>query len=340
MSCKLVAEISVNKLIKNAKTVFGLLDKGVLRCAVVKSNAYGHGIAHVASILYPYCDYFAVSLLSEVEKLRISGIDKPILVLTPPFKETVDKLVKLNAVITISKFSDIKLVEESAKKQSKRVGCHIAINTGMNRLGFSSLNAIVKAVNLIKNSEYLELQGAYSHFANPVDKDFTEIQFEKFLILSKPIKERNKNAILHVSASSGLLLDKKYQLNMVRVGILLYGYLPINASKVKVMPIMKIKARAIMSRGKVDNEHLLYGDYLSADKRVSLLRLGYADGFLRCGFENSVNNLCMDICAVKGVKKGLVTVMDDASKLARKLKTIPYEVLVNVTKRAQIIYKD
>lgn len=340
MSTRIIAEISLEKLKSNAHKSFALLKSGVKRCAVVKSNAYGHGLVEVASALYPHCDYYAVSLLDEVVKLRQSGIDKPIIILTPVFENTVDGLVRNNAIITVTKFSDVDLIEKSAKKQDKKVSVHLAINSGMNRLGFSSENKINNVIERIKQSEFVKIDGAFSHFADVSDKEFCEKQYQRFLKLSKPIKYYNKNAVLHLSASGGLLLDSDYQLDMVRVGILLYGYTPYKTDKIKVEPIMKVKANAILSRANVENEHLLYGNYICKHKRITLLRLGYADGFLRRGMKNSTNNLCMDICAVKGVKRGLVTVMDNAQELAEKTGTIAYEILVNVTARAKFVYKD
>ena len=149
----------------------------------------------------------------------------------------------------------------------------------------------------------------------------------------KPIKEHNKRAILHISASGGLLLGKKYQLSMVRVGLLLYGYSPIQTDKISVEPIMKVYAKNLLFRNGVKNEYVGYGKDKCNLDNISILRLGYADGFLRNNVKPFENNLCMDLSAVNFNKNDYVLVMDNALEYSKKLKTIPYEILVSVSKR-------
>ena len=334
MSEPLIAKISLKKLKSNALKVKSLLKNKVKFCAVVKSDAYGHGIVEVASALYSICDYFAVSLLSECESLRISGIDKPILLLSPITESTIERLILKDITLSVSSVKDLLLIYKTSRKLDKVVKVHFAINTGMNRLGFDSEYSINKAINIIKNCKNIELEGAYSHFGNVKDSAYTENSFKTFKKLTKSIVEFNKKAIFHIASSEGLLANPKYQLNMVRIGLLLYGYSQTYTSKIEVEPIMQVYAKNLLSRTNVKNKHLMYGDKLSTEDNVSVVRLGYADGFFRSNGNNFINNLCMDLSAVNFSKNPYVLVLSNAKKLSEELNTIPYEILVSVTKRA------
>ncbi len=339
MSLPIVAKISLVNLIENAKNIKNFLKEGSKFCAVVKSDGYGHGIVEVSSAIYSYVDAFAVSLVSECEALRIAGIDKPIMILTPPFKESVYKLIKYDTIIPVSTFEEIKLVYESAKKLKRVAKIQIAINSGMNRLGFSTLKEIKTAVYYVKSLKNLNLVGAYSHFGDTCNKEYTERQFKKFNKLIKPIKDVYPNVDYHISASGGMLADEKYHLSMCRVGLLLYGYKPFMTNKIQVKPVMEVLAKRIIVRNKLKGKNLLYGSNLSSVNTATILRVGYADGFFREGLESSLNSLCMDLSAISGkVDKEYHLIMQDAEILAKKWGTIPYEVLVNATKRADRIY--
>ncbi len=338
MSEPIIAKISLKKLQSNAIKVKGLLKKKVKFCAVVKSDAYGHGLIEISSSLYNICDYYAVSMLIECEKLRISGIDKPIIILTPPTPSTVDKLILNDIIIPVGSIKDLILVYKSARKLNKKVKVHFSINSGMNRLGFDSEMEINKAIKFIKNNSFVILDGGYSHFGLVEDKKHTESCFNKFKELVKPIKEHNQNAIIHVSSSGGLLLSPKYQLDMVRVGLLIYGYSPIKTKKTTVEPIMEVFAKNLLLRSGVLGKNFMYGKVKSKLNKVSIIRLGYADGFCRSNTSDFASNLCMDLSAVKDSNNEYISVLKNAEITAKQLNTIPYEVLTSVSKRAKREY--
>lgn len=341
MSYSTIAKISLNKLKNNALNVKKLLGSKTKFYAVVKSNAYGHGIVEVSNALYQIVDGYCVSLLSEGVALRTAGIDKDILMLTPPFLETATNLVRYDITSAVSSLKEIKLLENSAKKLNKIAKIQLAINTGMNRLGFSTKKSIITALNYIKNSKNLTLTGAFSHFGNVENKSYVYSQFKKFISLSKIIKKDYPKITYHISASGGVLLGKKYHLNACRVGLLLYGYKPLKTDKITVEPIMKVYAKTICVKSNLKGKNLMYGDNPSPFDTATILRLGYADGVLRKGINSTINSLCMDISAVKGKHfKSLTPIMTNADNLAKKWKTIPYEVLVNITSRAEMRYLD
>ena len=341
MSYKTVAEISIKNLQNNAKNVKKLLNRKTKFYAVVKSNAYGHGIVEVSNALYNIVDAFCVSLLDEAVKLRVAGIDKDILMLTPAFCETVNELVRYNITISVSSLKELKLIDKTAKNLNAKAKIQLAINTGMNRLGFNDNKSILTALNLVKNSKNLTITGAFSHFGNVCNKEYTKSQFQKFLNLIEVIKKYYPKIDYHISSSGGVIAGKRYHLNACRVGLLLYGYTPFITDKISLKPVMKVYAKSVSVRKNLKGKNLMYGDCLSPFDTATVIRLGYADGFLRKGITETVNHLCMDLSAVKGGRYSrLIPVMINANDLAKKWNTIPYEVLVNATNRAEMRYKD
>lgn len=340
MSLPLKAEISLENIKSNACAVKKLAGKSKF-CAVVKSDGYGHGAVEVANALYGVADCFAVSLASEGIKLRIAGIDKPIIILTPVYPETARELIRYDIEIPVSDEREVDMVCKAAKREGKPAKVHIAVNTGMNRLGASEISVVNGVANAVNADKSLILKGAFSHFCNPSDDDFTEYQYGGFLKLINGIKRKNPDIILHIAASGGILKNKKYRLDMVRCGLLLYGYSPLKTSEITVTPAMKVYSKIAAIRSGVLKKHVMYGDFLSEVNDITVLRMGYGDGFFRCGQSENVNNLCMDLCAVKGKLSGecgYVPVMTNAEKTAEELKTIPYEVLIAAARRADRVY--
>ena len=339
MSLPIIDELNLNALKTSAKSIKNRLNTSVKLCAVVKADAYGHGIIEVANSLYDYVDYYACALSQEAFDLRISGIDKPILLLTPSFSKNVEKLIEYEITISVSSIEEVLKVIKASTLLEKQTLIQIAINSGMNRLGFDNIYDIKKAIDLIKRSKYVKITGAFSHFSKPENQKLTNSQLYSFLYLAEPIKQYDNNAILHVSASGGLLKDTKYQLDMVRVGLLFYGYKPFKSPTINVTPIMKIKAKVILKRTNLKGKTLLYGDDTLKNDKAYIIRLGYSDGFLRQGVKNSLKPLCMELCAITKVTANDYTlILDDAEYYAKKYNTSVYEILVNVSKRAQKEY--
>lgn len=337
MSLPLVAEISISKLLYNLKQVKKLTGKSKI-CAVVKSNAYGHGVVEIANALYSKVDCFAVSLESECVKLRLAGIDKEIILLTPVYEENAERLILKDITLTVSSLKELKLIRKFAKKTGKKVKVHFALNTGMNRLGFDNVSQVERAILYLKRNKNILLTGAFSHLNDISNVKYTSRQKQVFDNLIKPIKSYNKNAVIHLSASGGTLLGNNYLYDMVRVGIMLYGYFPIKTDKIKLKPIMKIKSRVVLDRVGVKNKRVTYGDYKSISNRISVLRMGYADGIKRSNTLGVLGNACMDLCAVKKIT-GKYYVVNDVTALSENYQTITYETLVNILSRAERIYK-
>lgn len=333
------AYIDLNQLKLNVNSIKKNLDKKTSFCAVVKADAYGHGAPKVANAVYTQVDCFAVALLEEGKELRLSGIDKDILILTPLHFSDVASAVYYNFILSVDNINLLKTIESECEKQNRKARIHLKFNTGMNRLGVNTLKELNALCQYIIKSNYLILDGMFSHLGNPENKKDTKIAQNKFLLANNLIKGYNNKAICHLSASGGYL--QKIGGDMVRIGILLYGYKPFKSDFVNVKPIMKVYAPLIKNRIINANEHCLYGQKRAKiPEQVSLVRCGYADGFIRKENRFLFNNRCMDISAIKCAKntdRGVI-IMDDADRLAKENQTISYEVLTLCTKRAQKIY--
>lgn len=330
------AVINLKTLKRNAIAVKNRLPKNTKFCAVVKANAYGHGAEEVASALYQIADYFAVALLEEGVSLRLSGIDKPILILIPVDSQEIECALRYSLTLTAENVSQLKEIERVAKRVKTKAVVHVKFNSGMNRLG-ADLTELDKMLEVFKQSKTLVLEGLFSHFSNPESKRSTKKATNKFLLAIKRAKVYNKDVICHISASGGFLRGKYF--DMVRVGILLYGYKPFKSSKISVKPVMRVYARVIKTFFLKPFSNCLYGSFrLKRSQTLSLIRYGYADGLNRSKACGQINNRCMDITAIRGKRGERACVMGDAEFIAKQYKTIPYEILSKCANRAQRIY--
>ena len=333
------AYIDLHILRENVKNIKKNLAKKTRFCAVVKADAYGHGASKVANAIYSLCDCFAVALLEEAKELRLSGIDKDILILTPLFCKDISQAVFYNFILTVDNVESLKMLESECQKQNKKIRVHLKFNTGMNRFGANTLKELKVLSDCVANSKHLILDGMFSHLGNAENKKDTKNAQNKFLLANNLIKGYNNKAICHLSASGGYLQSLNF--DMVRIGLLLYGYKPFESDFVSVRPVMKVYAPLVKRREIGVGEHCLYGSKRAKkSQNICLIRCGYADGFNRKQNTLLFNNRCMDISAVKGITDDnqSVLIMDNADLLAKDYGTISYEVLVNVSKRAEKIY--
>ena len=169
------AYIDLNKLQENVKNIKQNLNKKTRFCAVVKADAYGHGACKVANAIYGDCSCFAVALLEEAKELRLSGIDKDILILTPLFACDISQAVFYNFILTVDNFENLKMIESEAKRQNRKVRVHLKFNTGMNRLGVNTLRELKALSEYVFHSNHLILDGMFSHLGNVENKKEVKI---------------------------------------------------------------------------------------------------------------------------------------------------------------------
>ena len=335
-----VAVIDLAMLKSNAMAIKSAMPPFVKFIAVVKANAYGHGAPEVANALYTVADSFAVALLKEAIELRHAGIDKDILILIPASESIIDKGLKYEVTFTVENLDIAKAIDKKAKEFGVLAKVELAVNTGMNRFGFSpkELKSVLPEIKRLKN---LSVSGVFSHLYQPESPLARIKQVRIFKDAERLVKEYFPFAIAHISASGGFLKGEFF--DAVRIGLMAYGYYPFKCRiyRAQVSPVMKVYAPVVKNFTLDKGENLLYGDFKTEDKvDVSIIRYGYADGLPRKSINGQLNNRCMDVSAVKSCTKNekFSILLQNADDFAKKYDTISYEVLTSVANRSKRIY--
>lgn len=331
------AIINLVTIRKNAENIKKNLEPNCKFCAVVKADGYGHGAVEVANAIYDIVDCYAVAILEEAIELRLAGIDKDILVLIPPFNSEIEKFVNYSLTATVDNKTAISMLNAEAKRQDKKVKAHIKFNAGMNRNGVDTIKELKSLLNFCKTQTWVDIEGLYSHFGAVEKKSLRNKTLKQFTLANEVIKGYNKKAVSHISASGGFLVGNM-QFDMVRIGLLLYGYLPSGIkSKFLVNPALKIEISVIKKRILKKGQTAMYGaKKLKKNTKISLIRFGYADGLERRTIKGQVSNRCMDVTAIKGHFTRCE--YSDVIALSKSYKTIPYEILTKIAIRANKKY--
>ena len=348
-----IAKINLKTIVENAK-IFQRRTGGKV-CAVVKADAYGHGAERVAFALADTVDFFAVATETEGLKIKTATCGKEILVLTPPAcEQETESLVRSGLSVSIGSLQDARSVVNCVKKTGERAFVHLKLNTGMNRYGIEEKD-LDTVCRFLKGRGQVCVQGVYSHLYGGKKSTLEKqrIAFERGAGLCRTYFP---NVLRHLSATLGATLSEEFYFDAVRIGLGLYGYLPngVPACVKRELPLQK--AMTVYARAQSERAYISGGaGYGEVKKRVerklrkkgvSILRVGYADGFLRDGKKKSVselqaNDLCMDACPVVGRReKGeYFAVVTDAEQTAKRTGTTAYEVLCACTKRAEFEYE-
>lgn len=345
------ANIRLRSIQNNAKA-FKSITKTKL-CAVVKADAYGHGIVETVCALEGIADCFAVSLLDEAIVAQTAACGKDILILTPPLTEQdVYFSAKRGFVLTVDSLPTARLVLLATEKYRLFARVHLKVNTGMNRYGLSAKTLKI-VCECFYNNARVSVEGLYSHLYQ-TEAETAEKQRTLFLQMREVCLRYFKDAVCHLSATYGALLGERFAFDMVRIGIGLYGYLPTDSfvdgmRRPKLQKAMTVWAQ-VSASARYSFGGAGYGKAkrkLSKGDRLYVCRYGYADGFLRkrkngvFGWRKQANNICMDACVRKGASKRgeWVKILSDADETARLTGTISYEVLCAATRRAERVYE-
>lgn len=366
------AEISLNNIEYNYRTIRSRLPEGCKFLGIVKADAYGHGAVEVAKRLEKCgADYLAIACLDEALELRRNGVNMPILILghTPP--EYVNLLLENSLTQTVS--CEAKAIEysEAAKALGGTLKIHIKLDTGMSRLGYlcagSYFDEGVKNVVSTVKMENLDVEGVYTHFAvsDFTDADsieYTKKQFELFTRVISAAEEKSgfKFSIRHCANSGAVVNHPEMMLDMVRPGLLLYGYG--DEGKLGLKPAMRMVSTVSTIKYYEKGTCISYGRNYVTDKRtrMGVVAAGYADGihwsaagkcrfYTESGFAPQRGNICMDMCMVDiselpnvnvGSEVEIFGENADIMALSEAAGTIPYEILCGVSKRVSRIYID
>ena len=346
-----IAEINL-KAVKDNADAFALAT-GKKLCAVVKANGYGHGAEEIAAALAGRVEMFAVSIWEEGIALGVAACGKDILVFTPPATlAQAIAIIESGLIVTVADEISAALTVEASRRANRRARVHVKVNGGMNRYGVCG-EELKRVCRILREGERAEVEGVYSHLHVSTRSGAEDVR-RRFLTSVAEVKEYFPNVKAHFGGTYAALLGEEFCFDMLRVGIGLYGYLPkveLSAAEEAKKPILR-KAMTVYAQAVGGGEYQFggvgYGDFVLCKKgeKLSVLRFGYADGFLRrkengvLGAENNANNLCMDACIRKSaLERGdWLPVMTDADEVADRTGTIAYEVLCAATRRAEFRY--
>lgn len=287
------AIINLTQYRNNIKAIQEYTKKPIL--AVVKSNAYGHGLIPMAAQVEDIVDYYGVAISEEAVTLRSAGIMKPILVLGYTNPLDIDLVTEKRIRVTIHSLEQWLEWKEQLKKRkntAEELLVHIKINTGMNRLGFKTKEEFIQIYEEIRGAEGIQVEGVFTHFAtaDAVDDPLIAIQEKKFKQLLEGID--TSNLIVHMANSAYTLCEERDTLcDMVRIGISSYGMLPDHNAKpmVETAPIMELKTAIVSIQKLKAGETVGYGASFKAEtnERVGIIPIGYGDGILRSYAKNA-----------------------------------------------------
>ncbi len=361
-------EISKKALVANAKTFRRRAGAGVAVMAVVKSNAYGHGLELVAKTVQPHLDWFGVDNVDEGIALRKAGIKKPILLLgfTPSWR--MQEAFRENLRLTVSTLEQVRSAEKAAKKAGKRGYLHLKAETGTTRQG-ADLRDLPDMANAIKRSAHLILDGLSTHYANienATDQAYAAGQLETYLNAIEILEANGLYPIMrHTACTAAAVLFPDTHFNLVRVGIGLYGLWPSLETKLEAQAqgleidlcaALAWKTRIAQVKDVKRGTPISYGltEKMPRNGKVAVLGVGYWDGYdrglssvgevlVRGRRAKILGRICMNMCMIDvtdvpnvGAEDEVLLLGDDgrecvsAEEIAKKIGTINYEIVTRI----------
>ena len=380
------ANIYMGNLRNNIEQVRNQLNPRVKLCIPVKADAYGHGAVPVAHMAVECgADYLAVAAVSEGVELRKAGITIPILVLSLPQPSEFIEIIENHLTPSLCDSELIRMLNVTATAMGRKVPVHLKVDTGMGRIGCSPEEAADLA-QLIANSQGVSLDGVFTHFAVsdslfPADVAYTHKQIEIFKQVVNTIRQLGiEPGLCHAANSSAVFEYPESHFDMVRPGLVIYGYYPgditesyLNGgcSKVKspvhLKPLMDVRSSIVAIKQVKKGESISYGRQWVAqeDCQVGVIPAGYGDGLLRRYGENlevTINGklypvcgrICMDQCMIYLGVDSKVSRWDEviifgpaehgalqsAQDIAHAAGTISYEITCGIAQRVPRVYKD
>ncbi len=352
-------EIDLAAIRQNAEAIKTFTGKRLI--AVVKADAYGHGVVPVTQTLRGVADMFAVATVEEGVKLRQAGVQEPILVLFSSLPNQASQVIEHGLVPTISDWGFADRLNTIA---SDTIKVHVNINTGMNRSGVHWTEA-TQFLHRLKTLDRLTVAGVFTHLAtaDEPDKSYVFVQIERFASVLEKIP--NSGRSVHAANSAATLAVRYAYFDAVRPGLSLYGIYPASERPVALEPALTWKARIGWIGSLSEGEGVSYGLTYKAphQSRVATVQVGYGDGYPRAlsnvgevligGVRRSIiGRVCMDVSVVGLESTDNVSVGDEVvligeqgdaeitvNELAHRAGTIPYEILTQIGARVPRIFK-
>ncbi len=369
-------EVKGKAIETNVRRLRSKLNKNCQFMAVVKADGYGHDAKLVSEhAIKGGASQLGVATLNEGIKLRSSGVKKPILILGNLYtKRDLIICFKNDLMPTISSIRECLICNNIGKHFGMKFSLHLKVDTGMSRLGFE-YDKFIQQFEKIKSFENILIEGIYSHLssadeANALDpKSITQLQRLKFNRLLKQINlDRNNEIKIHLANSAGMLLNKDFHFQMVRVGLSMYGYSPLSKINRNLLlkPALSLKVKVAFIRTIDKGVSVSYGGKFVSHRKTNLavLSIGYADGVPRnlSGKINVIHNnkfypqvgsitmdqMMVDITDSNEIKVGSIMVLlgSDGDKTispldwARESNTIPWEILCSFKNRLPKVQVD
>lgn len=364
------AEIDLNNLEHNMKEIAKLC-KGKEIIAVLKADAYGHGALDVArTLINGGATKLGVAVITEALELRDSGIDTPIVILGYTPLSFAKELIRNDIEQTVYTYECAAELSKEAQSLNKRVKIHVAVDTGMGRIGFLPTEQGLDEIEALSKLPNVDIDAIFTHFAtaDEADKSYTLEQMEKFNWFCDALEKRGVNVgKKHIANSAAIIDMPDAYFDGVRPGILLYGYYPsyeVNREKLDLKRVLTLKANISYVKTLPKGEYISYGRkfYTERESIIATIPIGYADGYSRQMLNKAkviingqlapvVGSICMDQCMVDVTDIGQVKEGDevillgeqngvkfDAEDMAEIIGTISYEVICMISKRVPRVY--
>jgi len=358
-------EIDLSQFQKNID-IIRLALKNSRLCLPVKANAYGHGLTDIGrAAAMAQVDYLAVSCLQEGAQLRESGITIPILVMGAIHENQIGDLINHNLEFTISSAYKAKLTQGICQKENLRCRVHIEVDTGMQRTGMHPATALALLQDL-RGNHTIEVIGAYSHLATGDKKDdsFALRQIEQFQEFRKKAHAIYGSILFHIGNSGGICHYPSAELDMVRPGLLAFGYFDHDLPPFSdIKPFFSLKAKIAYFKVVEKDQGISYGHSFHTKRRTRIVTIpvGYGDGFRRALSNKAsvlirgkaypiVGMICMDQLMVDigddeayvGEEAVLIGRLGEneilLKDIAQMCDTIPYEILCSFNQRLPRFY--
>jgi alanine racemase len=363
-----IMEVNLGAMIHNLNFYRSRIRPETKLMAMVKAASYGAGKVEVANTLqFNHVDYFTVAYTDEGVDLRRNGIHVPIMVMNPE-EASFDDIIKYRLEPDIYSFRILDLFATRVRLFGGRMAIHVEFDTGMHRLGFSEADIPLLAERLNQCADCLEVKSIFSHLAcadDPSMDDFTHGQINRFRSWSDRLdslieRPAGVKILHHILNSSGIARFPEAQMDMVRLGIGLYGVAPEPDVQAQLQQVSRLVTRISQLKDIAEGESVGYNRRWIASRpsRIAIIPIGYADGFNRhLGYEQGhviisghevpiIGSICMDMCfvdvtGVECAEGDPVVLFGEADLLQRNAAaagTIPYEMLTSVSPRVKRVY--
>lgn len=365
-------QVDLNNIIHNLREIRSVLPASTGVMGVVKADGYGHGSVEVGRILeVNSIEYLAVATVDEALELRANGISVPVLCLGFTDEQRYKDIIDFDITQTIFSYDSAVLLSKMALKKEKTANIHLKVDTGMNRIGFFAKETSLEEIINISKLPEIHIEGIFSHLSSSEieDESYSNMQFEIFREFCDKLADKGvRPQIKHISNSGAIVRLPHMSLDMVRTGLMLYGYYPdesLMEKGVNLKPALSFRSRIIYVKDIPVGSSVSYGRRFTAQRpsRIATVPVGYADGYprllsckgrviVRGEYAPVVGTVCMDQMMIDVTDcKETISVGDEviligtqngrsisAEDVAAWAETINYEIVCRIGKRVPKVY--